>query len=99
VNHHLEGVTDFEDFGVDRQRKLAEREYAFGFSADVDEQLVFVFLNDHAVQDLALVEYFKRLFVEALFECELIFLFVCGGDFNRRDVEVPTFNIFYLFAD
>jgi hypothetical protein len=55
MDHHFERVADFEFFGFDRKRKLPEREDAFGFAADVDEQFVFVFLNDDAGEDLALV--------------------------------------------
>jgi hypothetical protein len=56
VNHHLEGVTDLECLGFDRERELAEGKNAFGFTADVDQQLVFVFLDDRAAEYLALVE-------------------------------------------
>jgi len=47
-------------------------------------------LNDKAVEDLSFVEDFQRLFVEALFERELIFLVSSGSNFSRRDVVVPT---------
>jgi hypothetical protein len=47
-------------------------------------------LDDHAVEDLAFVENLQRLFVETLFERELIFLVMSGSDFGCRDVEVPT---------
>jgi hypothetical protein len=56
VNHHLEGVTDLECLGFDRERELAEGKNAFGFSADVYQQLVFIFLDDCAAEYLALVE-------------------------------------------
>ena len=83
MNHHLERVADLERLEVDRERKLARRENAFGFSADVDEQFVFVFLDDQAGEDLAFVEDLERLFVEALFERELILFFeVFGSDFG-----------------
>jgi hypothetical protein len=45
---------------------------------------------------LSLVEDFQRLFVETLFERELIFLVSSWSDFSRRDVEVPTLICFYF---
>jgi hypothetical protein len=40
-------------------------------------------LNDHAGEDLPLVEDLQRLFVETLLERELVFLDMSGSDFNR----------------
>ncbi len=94
VHHHLEGVAHLEQFVVDCKRELAEGEHAFGLAADVDEQFVLVFLDDHAREDLALVENFERFLVEALLERELVLFFeLDGGDFCRRDVMVPTLHI------
>jgi hypothetical protein len=36
VDHHFQRVADFQILGFNRERKLAERQNAFGFSADVD---------------------------------------------------------------
>ena len=58
MDHHFERVADFQRFGIDREREFAERQDAFGFTADVDEQFVFIFLNDEAVEYLAFVEDF-----------------------------------------
>jgi hypothetical protein len=87
MDHHLERVADLERLEVDRERELARREHAFGFAADVDEQFVFVLLDDQTGEDLAFVEDLERLFVEALFERELILFFfeVFGSDFGSRD--------------
>jgi hypothetical protein len=75
VDHDFEGVTDFEFFGFDCKREFAEGKCTFGFAADVDEQFVLVFRNDDAGQNLAFVENFEALFVEALLESELVFFF------------------------
>jgi len=56
MNHHFEGIADFEQARIDGQREFAERQNAFGLASDVDEQFVFVFLNDRSGEDLALVE-------------------------------------------
>jgi hypothetical protein len=55
MNHDIERIADFEEFRVDGEREFAERKNAFGFSADVDQQLVLVFLNDGAGKNLAFV--------------------------------------------
>jgi hypothetical protein len=68
MHHHLDGVADFEELGIDSERQLAEGKHAFGLAADVDEHFVFVFLDDRSGEDLALVEDPERFFVEALFE-------------------------------
>jgi hypothetical protein len=99
VNHDFERVADFEELRFDGERELAERKHAFGFSADVDEQFVFIFLDDRAGQNLAFVENFERLFVELLFESELIFFGLNGSDFSRRDVGVPTFVLFFIHCE
>jgi hypothetical protein len=91
MNHHFERVADFESFGFDRERELAEGKNAFGFASDVHQQFVLIFLNDDAGEDLALVEDLERFFVETLLECELIFFFELRGvNFSRRDGDVPT---------
>jgi len=57
-------------------------------------------LNDHPVENLALVENFERLFIEPLFEGELILFFVMrGSDFSGCDFEVPTLRNIFYFAD
>jgi hypothetical protein len=87
VDHHFEGVADLELLRLDRERQLAEREDAFGLAADVDEQLVLVLGDDDAGEDLALVEDFQGLFVQALLECELVFFFVVCVRSRSRSVE------------
>ena len=76
MDHHFELVADVELFRLDRERELAEGQDALGLAADVDEQLVLIFCDDDAGEDLALVENLEALFVEALFERELVFFFV-----------------------
>jgi hypothetical protein len=80
MNHHLDGVADLEQFGIDGERQLAERKYAFGLSAYVDQHLILVSLDDRAGENLSLVENLERFFVEALFERELIFFVWNGSD-------------------
>ncbi|HEY2474368.1 MAG TPA: hypothetical protein VGI19_06145 [Candidatus Cybelea sp.] len=46
MDHHLDGVADFQELGIDCEREFPEREDAFGFSADVDENFVLIFLDD-----------------------------------------------------
>jgi hypothetical protein len=82
VNHHLDGVADLQEFWIDGEREFAEGEDAFGLSADVDENFVLVSLDDGPREDLALVEDLERLFVQPLFECELIFFLTDGCDFG-----------------
>jgi hypothetical protein len=82
VNHHLDGVADLQEFWIDCEREFAEGEDAFGFSADVDEDFVFISLDDGPREDLALVEDLERLFVQPLFECELIFFLTDGCEFG-----------------
>jgi hypothetical protein len=97
VDHDFEGVPDLEIFWFNGERELAERQNAFGLTADVDEQFVLVFLNDDAGEYLAFVQNLQRFFVETLFECELILFFVVSWrDFSRRDVEFPTFFNFFI---
>jgi hypothetical protein len=99
MHHHFDGVADAQQFGIDCERELAEGKDAFGFSADVDEHFVFVFLNDRAGKDLAFVENFERFFVEALLERELIFFVVSRSGFSRSYLEFPTFvNFLFLTA-
>jgi hypothetical protein len=59
VDHDFQGVADFELFGFDRERQLTERQDAFGFAADVDEQLVLILGDDDAGENLAFVEDFQ----------------------------------------
>jgi hypothetical protein len=73
VNHHLDGVADLQEFWIDCEGKFAERKDAFGLSADVDEDFVFIFLDDGPREDLAFVQNLERFFVQSLFERELIF--------------------------
>jgi len=80
MNHHFDGIADLEQFGIDGERQLAERKYAFGLSADVDQHFVFVPLDDRPGENLSLVENLERFFVQALFERQLIFLFGNGSD-------------------
>jgi hypothetical protein len=82
VNHHLDGVADLKEFWIDCERELAEGEDAFGLSADVDEDFVLIFLDDSPRKDLALVEDLERLFVQSLFERELIFFLTDGCEFG-----------------
>jgi hypothetical protein len=63
VDHHLELIADFQFLRLDRKREFAETENAFGLAADVDQQLVLVFGDDDAGEDLALVENLEALFV------------------------------------
>jgi hypothetical protein len=81
VDHDFQGVADLELFRLDRERELAERQDAFGFAADVDEELVLILGDDDAGENLPLVEDLEGLFVQALLECELVFFF---GDRRRR---------------
>jgi hypothetical protein len=46
MNHHLDGVSNAQKFGIDGERQLAERKDAFGLAADVDEDLVLILLDD-----------------------------------------------------
>ena len=73
VDHHFERVADFQILWLDRERKLAKAQEAFRLPADVDEQLVLVFGDDHAGEDLALVENLEAFFVQALLERQLVF--------------------------
>ena len=56
MDHHFEFVADVELFRLDDERELAEGKNAFGLAADVDEQLVLIFCDDDAGEDLAFVE-------------------------------------------
>ncbi|MGB8266265.1 MAG: hypothetical protein WCE44_08100 [Candidatus Velthaea sp.] len=76
MDHDFQRIADLEFLGLDRERKLAEGERPLRFAADVDEQFVLVLGDDDAGQDLAFVENLEALFVEALFERELVFFFV-----------------------
>jgi hypothetical protein len=80
MDHHFEFIADAEFFRLDDERKLAEGQNALGLAADVDEQLVLIFCNDDADENLAFVENLEALFVESLLECELVFFFLdyCG---------------------
>jgi hypothetical protein len=49
MDHHLKGVVDLKGLRVDRERELAERQRAFGFPADIDEQFVLIFSDDYSV--------------------------------------------------
>src|SRR5487761_2528163 len=53
MHHDFESVADFEELWFYCQREFAERQNAFRFTADIDEQFVLVFLNDDAVKNLA----------------------------------------------
>jgi hypothetical protein len=66
MDHDLERVAYFQFSGVDREREFAERQNAFGFAADVDEELVLILRDDQAAEDLSLIEDLERFFVEAL---------------------------------
>jgi hypothetical protein len=83
MDHDLELVAHLELFGLDRKRKLAEGERAFGLAADIDEQFVLVLRDDQAGEDLAFVEDLEAFFVEALLEGELVFFFL-DDLFDRR---------------
>jgi hypothetical protein len=74
MDHDFERIADFDQLRIDGEREFAEGKDAFGFAADVDEQFVFVFLNDHPGEDLTLVENFERFFVKALLQRQLVFL-------------------------
>jgi hypothetical protein len=80
MDHHFEFVADAELFGLDDERELAEGQDALGLAADIDEQLVLIFCNDDADENLAFVENLEALFVESLLERELVFFFFdyCG---------------------
>jgi hypothetical protein len=80
VNHHFDGIADLEQFGINGERQLAERKYAFGLSTDVDQHFILVSLDDRTGENLSLVENFERLFVQALFERQLIFFFGNGSN-------------------
>ncbi|BDE07995.1 hypothetical protein WPS_32710 [Vulcanimicrobium alpinum] len=85
MDHDFQGVADFELLRFDRQRQLAEREDAFGLAADVDEQFVLILGDDDAGENLALIEDLEGLFVEALFQRELVFFFVGRRRYGRLD--------------
>ncbi|MBV9719103.1 MAG: hypothetical protein JOZ77_07270 [Candidatus Eremiobacteraeota bacterium] len=68
MDHDFERVADAQEFRVDGERQLAERQHAFGLAPDVDEHFVFVFLDDRSGQYLTFIENFERFFVEALLE-------------------------------
>jgi hypothetical protein len=72
MDHDFERVADPKQFRIDGERELAERKDAFGFAADVDQQFVFIFLDDRAGENLAFVEYFERLFVAVLERVDLL---------------------------
>jgi len=76
MDHDFQRVADFEFFGLDGEREFPEGKRPLGFAADVDEQFVLILRDDDAGQDLPLVENLEALFVEALFERELVFFFV-----------------------
>jgi hypothetical protein len=80
VNHDFERIADFEILRLDRERKLAEAQEAFRLPADIDEELVLIFGDDDAGEDLALVENLERFFVQALLERQLVFFFSNGSD-------------------
>jgi hypothetical protein len=82
MDHHFEFVADAEFFRLDDERKLAEGQNALGLAADVDEQLVLIFCNDDADENLAFVENLEALFVQPLLERELVFFFLddCSGN-------------------
>lgn len=80
VDHHFDGIADLEEFGIDGERQLAERKYAFRLSADVDQHFILVTLDDRTGENLALVENLERFFVKALLERQLIFFFSNGSD-------------------
>jgi hypothetical protein len=80
VDHHFDGIADLEEFGIDGERQLAERKYAFRLSADVDQHFILVTLDDRTGENLALVENLERFFVKALLERPLIFFFSNGSD-------------------
>ncbi len=73
MDHHFELVADARALRFDRERELAEGQNALGLAADVDEQFVLILCDDDAGEDLALVEDLQALFVEPLFEGELVF--------------------------
>jgi len=66
VDHDLKRVADLQLSGIDCEREFAERQYAFRFAADVDEEFVLIFRDDQATEDLPLIEDLERFFVEAL---------------------------------
>jgi hypothetical protein len=68
MNHHFDGIADLEQFGIDGERQLAERKYAFGLSAYVDQHFILVPLDDRTGKNLSFVENLERFFVQALFE-------------------------------
>ena len=68
VNHHFDGIANLEQLGIDGEGQLAEGKYAFGLSADVDEYLILVPLDDRSGENLSLVENLERFFVKALLE-------------------------------
>jgi hypothetical protein len=100
VDHDFQGIADLQLLGFDRQRQFAEGQDALGFAADVDEEFVLVLGDDDAREDLALVENLEALFVEALFERELVFFFMGRLDGRLdggRDGEVTSFVLYFLF--
>jgi hypothetical protein len=98
MHHHFERIADAQQFRIDGQRELAERQDAFGFAADVDQHFILIFLDDRAGKNLPLVEDFQRFFVEALFERQLIFFVMSRSDFGRSYFEIPTFVIFLFLT-
>jgi len=75
MDHDFERVADLQLFGLDGERELPEGKRPLGFAADVDEQFILILGDDDAGQDLPFVENLEALFVEALFERELVFFF------------------------
>jgi len=99
MDHDFERVADLQLFGLDGEREFPERKRPLGFAADVDEQFILILGDDDARQDLAFVENLEALFVEALFERELVFFFV-ERRFRRErgsDKWLLPYNIFILF--
>jgi hypothetical protein len=95
VDHDFQGVADLQLLRLDDERKFAEGQNPFGLAADVDEQFVLVLGDDHAGEDLALVENLEALFVQALLESELVLFFVDDGGFwcERLSVRLLRFEI------
>ena len=48
MDHDFERIANFEFPRIDCEREFAEGQNPFGFSADIDEQLVLVFRDDKA---------------------------------------------------
>jgi hypothetical protein len=72
MDEHLERIANLEIGDAHTRRQFAPGHDAFGFAADVDEQLVMRLRDDDAREHLTFVEGSQTRFVELLFERELV---------------------------